>query len=78
MVLTEYIPGQVTRADMVIAIEKAGYGVVEAEAGELEDAEQVVREAEIRDQTRKFWVGVVFALPLFLFSMVRDFGLLGV
>ena len=28
----EYIPGQVTRADMVAAIEKSGYGVVEAEA----------------------------------------------
>jgi Cu+-exporting ATPase len=73
----EYIPGQVTRADMVAAIEKAGYGVVEAEAGQLEDAEQSAREAEIRDQTRKFWVGVLFALPLFLLSMARDFGLLG-
>jgi Cu+-exporting ATPase len=73
----EYIPGQVTRADMVSAIEKAGYGVVEVEAGDLEDAEQAAREAEIRDQTRKFWVGVVFALPLFLLSMARDFGLLG-
>jgi Cu+-exporting ATPase len=73
----EYIPGQVTQADMVAAIEKAGYGVVEAEAGQLEDAEQSAREAEIRDQTRKFWVGVLFALPLFLLSMARDFGLLG-
>jgi len=73
----EYVPGQVTRADMVAAIEKAGYGVVEAEAGELEDAEQAAREAEVRDQTRKFWVGVAFALPLFLLSMARDFGLLG-
>jgi len=73
----EYVPGQVTRADMVAAIEKAGYGVVEAEAGQLEDAEQAAREAEIRDQTRKFWIGVLFSLPLFLLSMARDFGLLG-
>jgi len=73
----EYVPGQVTRADLVAAIEKAGYGVVEAEAGELEDAEQAAREAEIRDQTRKFWIGVLFSLPLFLLSMARDFGLLG-
>jgi Cu+-exporting ATPase len=73
----EYIPGQVTRADMVTAIEKAGYGVVEAEAGQLEDAEQAAREAEIRDQTRKFWIGVAFSLPLFLLSMTRDLGLLG-
>jgi Cu+-exporting ATPase len=73
----EYIPGRVTRSDMVAAIERAGYGVVQAEAGELEDAEQAAREAEIRDQTRKFWVGVAFALPLFVLSMARDFGLLG-
>jgi Cu+-exporting ATPase len=73
----EYIPGRVSRADMVAAIEKAGYGVVAAGAGELEDAEQAAREAEIRDQTRKFWVGVAFALPLFILSMTRDFGLLG-
>jgi Cu+-exporting ATPase len=73
----EYIPGQVSRADLVSAIEKIGYGVVEAEAGQLEDAEQAAREAEIRDQSRKFWTGVAFTLPLFLLAMARDSGLLG-
>ena len=73
----EYIPGQVTRGDLIAAIEKAGYGVIEAEAGQLEDTEQAAREAEIRDQTRKFWVGVAFSLPLLLLSMGRDMGLLG-
>jgi Cu+-exporting ATPase len=42
-----------------------------------EDVERAAREAEISDQTRRFWIGVVFALPLFLLSMGRDFGLLG-
>jgi Cu+-exporting ATPase len=73
----EYVPGQVSRADLVAAIERVGYGVVEAEAGQLEDAEQAAREAEIRDQSRKFWTGVAFTLPLFLLAMARDFGLLG-
>jgi Cu+-exporting ATPase len=73
----EYVPGWATRGDLVAAIERAGYGVVQAGAGELEDAEQAAREAEVRDQTHKFWVGVAFALPLFLLSMARDFGLLG-
>jgi Cu+-exporting ATPase len=72
-----YIPGRVTRADIVGAITKAGYGVVEAKDDELEDAEQAARDAEIRDQTRKFWVGVAFAAPLFILSMARDLGLLG-
>ncbi len=43
-----------------------------------EDAELLARNAEIRDQTRKFLVGVCFAAPLFLLSMGRDFGFLGV
>ncbi|MFL7793824.1 MAG: heavy metal translocating P-type ATPase, partial [Anaerolineae bacterium] len=76
----EYIPGVASVADMVRAVKEAGYGVVQAaESTEtpLEDIEAKARQAEIADQTRKFWVGVAFALPLFLFSMARDFGLLG-
>jgi Cu+-exporting ATPase len=74
----EYIPGVASVADMVRAIEEAGYGVVQAATPEeLEDVETQAREAEIADQTRKFWVGVIFALPLFVLSMSRDFGLLG-
>ncbi|MBN1218341.1 MAG: copper-translocating P-type ATPase [Anaerolineae bacterium] len=74
----KYIPGAVTRADMVAAIKRAGYGVVEIEAGdELVDAEKAAREREIKNQARKLWVGVIFTLPLFILSMARDFGLLG-
>jgi Cu+-exporting ATPase len=76
----EYIPGLASVAAMIQAVEKAGYGVVQAAAAAdkpLEDVEAQARQAEIADQTRKFWVGVVFALPLFLFSMARDFGVLG-
>jgi Cu+-exporting ATPase len=76
----EYVPGVASVAAMIQAIEAAGYGVVQA-AGDteqpLEDVEAQARQAEITDQTRKFWVGVGFALPLFLFSMARDFNLLG-
>ena len=76
----EYLPGATDRAALVAAVEKAGYGVIEPDVGSLdeaEDAEAQAREAEIKDQTRKFWTGVAFGLPLFLFSMARDFGLLG-
>jgi Cu+-exporting ATPase len=75
----EYIPGVASVAAMIRAIEKAGYGVVQAAAADspLEDVEAQARQAEIADQTHKFWVGVVFALPLFLVSMARDFGTLG-
>ena len=77
-VALEYIPGVADLPDMIRAIEAAGYGVITPEdTSDEKDAEQNAREAEIRDQTRKFIVGVIFALPLFVFSMARDFSLIG-
>ena len=74
----EYIPALVTIDDMIAAIEKAGYGAIRPdEVLEDGDVELAARNAEIRNQTRKFLTGVVFAAPLFFLSMGRDFGLLG-
>jgi Cu+-exporting ATPase len=74
----EYIPGVTAIDDIIAAIEKAGYGAIAPdESLDAEDAEQATRDAEIRDQTRKFLIGAAFALPLFVMSMGRDFGLLG-
>jgi P-type Cu+ transporter len=73
-----YIPGQVTRQDLVERVKLIGYGVVEAESDEtLEDAERLARQAEIDRQRRRLWIGILFSLPLFLLSMGRDFGLIG-
>ena len=74
----EYVPGLVNRGDLVKAVEGAGYGVIDVGAEEeVEDVERAARQAEIADQTRKFRIGVAFTLPLFLLSMARDLGLLG-
>ncbi len=74
----EYLPGVVSLAAIQQAIRDVGYDVVVPGEGEAaEDVERAAREAEIQDQTRKFWVGAAFTLPLFLLSMGRDFGLLG-
>ena len=76
--LVEYIPSVSNIDDIVAAIQAAGYGaIVPEESEDQEDAEQAARKAEIEDQTRKFVVGVVFSLPLFVLSMARDFGLIG-
>lgn len=72
----QYIPGAVTQAEIIKAIEQAGYGVVQANH-DLIDAEKLAREQEIRQQTHYLWIGVLFTLPLFLFSMARDFHLIG-
>ena len=77
-VLVEYIPTLTNIDEMVAAIEKAGYEAIRpAEMLEAEDAELAARKAEIRNQTKKFLVGVLFTAPLFFVSMGRDFGLLG-
>jgi len=77
-VSVEYLPGYVTLATIQQAIRDAGYGIVLVGEGEsAEDVERTAREAEVRDQTRKFWIGAAFSLPLFLLSMARDLGLVG-
>ncbi|MFP4038052.1 MAG: heavy metal translocating P-type ATPase, partial [Desulfobacteraceae bacterium] len=73
----EYIPSLAGLEDMAAAVEQAGYGAVLPSKEGEEDAEAAARRAEIRGQTRKFAVGVLFSAPLFILSMGRDFGLLG-
>jgi len=74
----KYVPAVSGIDDIAAAIEKAGYGaILPDETMDAEDAEEAARRAEIKDQTRKFIIGVVFALPLFTMSMMRDFNLLG-
>ncbi|MFC2030582.1 heavy metal translocating P-type ATPase [Chloroflexota bacterium] len=74
----EYLPGVVSLSGIRQAIRDVGFDVVVVGEGEAaEDVERAAREAEIREQTRKLWVGVAFSLPLLLLSMGRDFGLLG-
>ena len=72
-----YAPGAVSRGELVAAVRKAGYDVVEAEDVEnMEDAEAQARQAEIQHQWRRLSTGIIFALPLLLLSMARDLGLL--
>ncbi len=75
----EYLPSMVAIRDILDAIEKAGFGAVTSDEGDPEetDAEQTARRVEIRNQTLKFLVGVIFTLPLFILSMGRDFSITG-
>ncbi len=74
----EYIPSVSSLDDIAGTIKKAGYGaILPDDALDQEDAESAARSAEITDQTRKFVIGLILALPLFLLSMARDFSLVG-
>jgi P-type Cu+ transporter len=79
--LVRYAPGAVTRAELVAAVRRGGYDVVEPKAGEEtaepQDVEAAAREAEIRHQYHRLIVGALFTIPLFVISMGRDFDLIG-
>jgi Cu+-exporting ATPase len=70
-----YIPTVVTQAEIRRAVIGAGFEALEL-GGDAEDAEAKAREYEINEQRRLLVVGLFFTLPLFLFSMGLDFGLL--
>jgi Cu+-exporting ATPase len=68
-----YLPGSARRADLVKAVENAGYGVLDLSAAEApEDAERKLRQAEIDHQRWLVRFGLLFTVPLFLLSMSRD------
>jgi Cu+-exporting ATPase len=72
----KYVPTVVSQAEIRQAVARSGFEAVEM-GGEAEDAEAKARQAEIDQQRRLLSTGLIFTVPLFLFSMARDFGLLG-
>jgi Cu+-exporting ATPase len=70
-----YIPTVITQAEIRRAVSGSGFEALEL-GGDAEDAEAKAREHEINEQRRLLVVGLVFTVPLFLFSMGMDFGLL--
>ena len=69
-----HLPGLARRADLVAAVEAAGYGVIDLdEDAPAVDAEAAARQAEVDRQTNLVRLGAVFTLPLTLLSMSRHF-----
>jgi Cu+-exporting ATPase len=66
---------QLQLIDIGNAIERAGYKVVSLKEDNQQIADQ--RQLEIERQRQILIVGLVFTIPLFLFSMARDFALFG-
>ena len=75
----EAMAGVVDRSALAAAIEGVGFGVVDTSdtSDGDDDPEATARALEVDRQQRAFGVGLAFTLPLFAFSMARDFGLLG-
>lgn len=71
----KYIPTVINQSDLRARIHKIGFSLLETKV-EDEDAEQHARQHEIQQQFHFLIVGLLFTVPLFLFSMARDFNLL--
>ncbi len=69
------MPTVVSQAEIREAIARSGFEAVEM-GGEAEDAEAKAREHEIRQQKRLLITGLIFTVPLFLFSMGLDLRIL--
>ncbi|MDQ7026519.1 MAG: heavy metal translocating P-type ATPase [Anaerolineae bacterium] len=72
-----YIPGAVRRSDLIAAVEKAGYGVIDTsdtdDIDDIDDAERKAREAETRRQRNLVIFGTIFTVPLAILSMALHF-----
>ncbi len=74
----EFFPSIVSFDEIISVIRKIGYDVILPTGDtEEEDIGELARNAEIRNQTIKLIVGIIFVLPLFGLSMSRDFNLIG-
>jgi P-type Cu+ transporter len=67
----QYIPTIVSQSDLRKVIKSSGFEVVDTGV-ETEDAEEKARQAEIDQQRRLLIVGLIFTIPLFILSMIRD------
>jgi len=71
-----YVPTIVSQAEIRKVVTQAGFEALEL-GGDADDAEAKARAAEIAHQKRMLIIGLIFTVPLFVFSMARDFGLFG-
>ena len=72
----KYVPTVITQSELRRAVSSVGLEAVEL-GSDTDDAEANAREYEINEQRRLLIIGLIFTVPLFLFSMLRDFEILG-
>jgi len=74
----EFIPGMTGVSEITGIIRKSGFELIQAdENDELEDVEAKVRADERKQQWHLLLTGLIFTIPLIIFSMARDFRLVG-
>jgi Cu+-exporting ATPase len=74
-VLIQYIPTTVSQREIRVAIREAGFEPISLEL-QFEDAERRAREEAVRHQRRLLLLGTALTLPVFIMSMLADFGVM--
>ena len=73
----QYLADVASVDSLRIAVEKAGYGVIErADDDTATDSETAARAAELSRKRRQLVVALVLGIPLMVLSMLHDFGVL--
>ena len=75
-VILRYVPTVLTQVDIKSYLASQGFESIILDEG-LEDIEGIARQEEIDRQRTDLIISWSFTIPLFLLSMARDFGLLG-
>jgi Cu+-exporting ATPase len=74
----EYIPGMTSISELAEVIRKAGYEIIQSnDSEEIEDIEAMVQASEMGRQKKLLIIGLIFTIPLIIYSMMRDFRLVG-
>lgn len=77
-VTVEFLPGTTTVAELAAIIRQAGFTLVKGgDDASGEDFEGVARAVELNKQKRLLLLGIIFTLPLVVYSMARDFSPIG-
>jgi Cu+-exporting ATPase len=74
----EYIPGTTSIAELATVIRKTGFDIIQpSQVEQIDDVEAQIRAAELNKQKNLLVIGLIFTVPLVIFSMMRDFRLVG-
>ena len=74
-VLIKYIPTAVSQREIRVAIREAGFEPISLEL-QFEDAERKARNNAVRHQRNLLAIGTALTLPVFILSMLADFGIM--
>ncbi|HEY9074917.1 MAG TPA: heavy metal translocating P-type ATPase [Anaerolineaceae bacterium] len=77
-ILIDFLPGVISIAEIASILRKSGFLLEQtSQPNHLTDTESTLRSEEIKKQKQMLIVGLILTIPLVIYSMARDFRLVG-